>query len=137
MHRFNSSSSIARFRLTALVLCAKCVLVPVTAFLLVYSLGMNDHFLIKLSLLLIGACLGLQLFQVILAARTYCPLCRTPVLGRRNCVRHRKSRGLFGSHRLRVAVALLCTNSFRCPYCHEPSVLEVRKRGSEYANPRS
>ena len=28
--------------------------------------------------------------------------------------------------RLRVALAVLFTNSFRCPYCNEPSVLEVR-----------
>ena len=31
-----------------------------------------------------------------------------------------------GSHRLRVALAILCKNQFRCPYCNESTRMEVR-----------
>jgi hypothetical protein len=50
----------------------------------------------------------------------------TPVLGNKDCTKHRSAKTLLGSHRLRVAVSLLCTGRFRCPYCGEPTLLEVR-----------
>ena len=65
-----------------------------------------------------------------LAAKTRCPLCLTPVLATKGCSKHRNARTLLGSHRLRVAMSVLFKGRFYCPYCHEPSVLEVRqKRG--------
>ncbi len=65
--------------------------------------------------------------QWIVASRTGCPLCRTPVLAPRSCIKHRRARTFLGSHRLRVALAVLFKNQFRCPYCNEPTELEVRE----------
>jgi hypothetical protein len=67
-------------------------------------------------------------FQTLLAQRVRCPLCMTPPLGSKGCQKNRKARPLFGSHRLRVACAVLAKDHFRCPYCGEPTQLEVRER---------
>ena len=50
----------------------------------------------------------------------------TPVLAKKDCTKHRHARTFLGSHRLRVALAILFRNSFRCPYCNESTILEVR-----------
>ena len=34
---------------------------------------------------------------------------------------------LMGSHRLRVALAILFRNRFRCPYCNESTALEIQQ----------
>jgi hypothetical protein len=68
------------------------------------------------------------IYQWIISSRTNCPLCMTPVLAAKKCAKHHHARTFLGSHRLRVALAILFKNCFRCPYCHEPTVLEVRER---------
>jgi hypothetical protein len=84
------------------------------------------------DLTLIGVALVIPFFvlmfiQWIVASRTGCPLCRTPVLAPRSCIKHRRARSFLGSHRLRVALAVLFRNHFRCPYCNESTALEVRE----------
>ena len=32
------------------------------------------------------------------------------------------------SDRLKVATSIILRNNFRCPYCNEPTVLEIRQR---------
>ncbi|MCB1132344.1 MAG: hypothetical protein KDN05_14540 [Verrucomicrobiae bacterium] len=126
MHRFPSAAAIRRIRLAALWLVLKCLMVPASAALLVHGIVMHKIPMVHIGLGLAAASLVLQLLQVLFAARTFCPLCRTPVLAKKYCRKHRSARPLFGSHRLRVAAASLATGKFRCPYCGEPSSLEVR-----------
>lgn len=126
MHRFPSAAAIRRIRLSALLLVLKCLLVPVAAVLLVDGIVMHRIPLVHLGLGLATTAVILQLLQVLLAARTFCPLCRTPVLAKKYCRKHRSAKKLFGSYRLRVGTAVLLTGKFRCPYCGEPSTLEVR-----------
>jgi hypothetical protein len=126
MHRFRSKSAINRLRLAAFLLLAKYVLAVAAALLLLYSIGIGDHELIYISLGIVLLVVLMLILQWMLSARTQCPLCMTAVLARRGCVKHRNARRLLGSHRLRVSMAVLFTNSFRCPYCNEPTVLEVR-----------
>ena len=42
------------------------------------------------------------------------------------CSKHRDAKKLMGSHRLRVALAIVCKNQFRCPYGNESTTLELR-----------
>lgn len=126
MHRLRSKSAIYRLRFAALLLCAKCVLVPVAGGVLLYSLVVHDMKLTLIAMGLILLAVVVVIFQWLVSARTSCPLCMTPVLAKKSCTKHRHARTLLGSHRLRVAAAILCKNSFRCPYCHEPTALEVR-----------
>jgi hypothetical protein len=129
MHRLHSNAAIYRLRIAALLVCFKCVMAPVAAGLLCYALIIHDQ---KLTLMAVGLVLLTAFFAIlqwIVAARTSCPLCMTPVLAKKGCTKHRHARTFLGSHRLRVALTILLKNSFRCPYCNEPTLLEVRRSG--------
>lgn len=126
MHRFQSKSTIHRFRFVSLLFCLKAILMPVAALLLVYSVVLAKRHLVILSLILGGTALLLLIIQWATASRTRCPLCMTPVLAKKDCSKHRNARRLFGSYRLRVALSVLSKGRFHCPYCHEPSALQLR-----------
>lgn len=128
MHRFPSKSTIHRFRLIAFLLCFRCLAVPVAIGLLIYSFIHEDHALIIAAMGLGVVCVLMSLLQWLLAGRARCPLCMTSVLASRGCAKHRNARTLLGSYRLRVAMAILFRGAFYCPYCHEPSAMEVRSR---------
>jgi hypothetical protein len=128
MHRLRSRSTIYRFRFAALLLCFKCLLTPASAGVLVYSFVINDDQLTLIGLIMALVAICLVIAQWIVAARTNCPLCMTAVMAEKRCTKHRMSRTVCGSHRLRVALAILFRGSFRCPYCHEPTAMEVRVR---------
>lgn len=135
MHRFQSKSTILRLKFAALFICLRWIITPVAAGILVYSLIKHDILLTWVAMGLGIAAILVVIIQWILAARTRCPLCMTPVLATKQCSKHRNARTVFGSHRLRVALAVLFKGRFYCPYCNEPSVLQVRQRGVE-APPR-
>jgi hypothetical protein len=128
MHRFPSKSTIFRFKVVAFLLCFRYVALPAIVGLLVYSLIENDHELTIVALGLGLVCFLMSLMQWLLATRTRCPLCLTPVLASNGCSKHRHARTLLGSYRLRVAAKILFRDSFECPYCNEPSAMEVRSR---------
>jgi hypothetical protein len=128
MHRFQSQSTITRFRLASFLLCLKLLLIPGILGLLAYSIVESDHKLTYIALGAAGGTLMLAVLQFLLAGRARCPLCMTPVLASKGCSKHRNARTFFGSYRLRVALAVLFKGSFKCPYCNEPSVMEIRVR---------
>ena len=129
MHRFPNKSIINRFKLTAVLLCFKYLMIPVISGILIYSLVINDFKLTEISVALAIITVLASILQWLLAARTRCPLCVTPVLASIRCSKHRNARSFLGSHRLQVAVAILLTKRFRCPYCNETAAMEVRVRG--------
>jgi hypothetical protein len=126
MHKMPSVQSIRRIRVAAMLLLANCLLTPAAAGVLIHSFIIHDpqRSLIGLGMLLLGVIA--VLLQWLVSNRANCPLCMTPVLGNKDCTKHRSAKTLLGSHRLRVAVSLLCTGRFRCPYCGEPTLHEVR-----------
>ncbi len=128
MHRLRSRSAVIRFRLAALLVCAKCILSPAAAGTLVYAVMFHDKQLMMIALAIIVLAVCAVFFQWIIGTRTNCPLCITPVLSTSHCTKNRHAKTLFGSHRLRVSLAILFTNSFRCPYCNEPTAIQVRSR---------
>lgn len=128
MHQFRSKSTVLRFRLNALLLVLKYAVVPVISGLLVYSFYKSDHGLAIFTLGLGFITLVMGILQWLMASRTRCPLCMTPVLGSKVCSKHRHARSFLGSFRLRVALAVLFRGSFLCPYCDEKSAMEVRLR---------
>lgn len=129
MHRFPNRSVVTRLKLAALLLCMKCLMTPVVAGILIYSLVTYDLKLTEISMVLLAITALVAVLQWLLAARARCPLCQTPVLNASRCSKHRGARSLLGSHRLRVATAILFKGWFQCPYCNEPSAMEVRVRG--------
>ena len=138
MHHPHTLSAVRRFRVAALMLLSNRLLAPAAAGLLLVSLmTANQQWtliasgLAALSLVFVPA-------QWIAASRTGCPLCRTPVLAPKTCVKHRRAQTFLGSHRLRVALAIVFRNRFRCPYCNESTGLELRERlhGHETRRPQ-
>lgn len=137
MHHLRSASLVSRFRIAAFLLFVICFLASVAAVLLIQSIiAENFRFTIAGSGF---AALGLLLIipQWILGAHTNCPLCWTPVLAPRRCAKHRQAKTLMGSHRLRVALAVLFKKQFRCPYCNEPTAMELPSSPSNASGHRS
>ncbi|MGL4399957.1 MAG: hypothetical protein ACRCXD_08820 [Luteolibacter sp.] len=128
MHRFPSRSVIIRFKFAAFLHCLGAMMIPLVIGTLVYSIMTDDPALTKIGIILIGLTVLLAILKFLIGPRTRCPLCMTPVLASKGCSKHRHARTLFGSYRLRVAVAIVFRNSFKCPYCNESSELEVRTR---------
>lgn len=128
MHRFSSQSSIRRLRLAAFLLLASAVLIPVAAGWMARGILQQSQMHVAIGFGLALAAVAFLLLQMLVAQRVRCPLCMTPPLGTKSCQKNRKARPLFGSYRLRVACAVLAKDHFRCPYCGEPTMLEVRDR---------
>jgi hypothetical protein len=128
MHRFPSRSIIVRFKFAAILLCLGAMMIPVVVGTIVYSIMTDDPSLTKIGIVLLVLAVLVAILQFLVGQRTRCPLCMAPVLAPGRCSKHRHARTLFGSHRLRVAVAIFFRNSFRCPYCNESAELEVRTR---------
>ncbi|GAA5118350.1 hypothetical protein JIN84_16130 [Luteolibacter yonseiensis] len=128
MHRFQTKSAIIRLRFAAFFLGLLWILIPAAGGILVYSLVENDKTLTLVAMGVALAAICVMIIQWILAARTRCPLCLTPVLAVKRCSKHRNAKRLLGSYRLRAALMILFKGRFHCPYCNEPSVLEVRER---------
>jgi hypothetical protein len=128
MHRFRSHSIIARFRIVSLLIFLKLLMIPTSLGMIFYALFENDKPLLVKGTAASGLTICVAVTQWLLAARTRCPLCLTPVLAQKACAKNRNARKLFGSYRIRVAVGVLFKGSFRCPYCNEPTAMEVRDR---------
>ena len=126
-------------RLGALTLVLLGLSMMATVVLFVISLSTGDRALGLFGLG--GLALTFVLFVTyrIFAASAHCPLCRGPVLKESGAQRNRRARTLLRSHRLRVATSIIFTNTFVCPYCHEPTrcVVKERPKGGQVAKRRS
>lgn len=96
--------------------------------MLSYSLFYHDQQLTWVALGLGLLTLAIAIAQWVVGSQTRCPLCLTPVLTGKGCSKHRNARTTLGSHRFRVALSILFRDSFMCPYCHEPTAMQVRVR---------
>ena len=130
MHRFSHASMISRFRWSSFLFILRHVLLAAGLLMLGHAVYVDDRDRVFWGVGVLGASLVTALLQWILAARVRCPLCMTQVLAHKSCSRHRSARTLLGSHRLRVSVTVLFRGYFRCPYCGEPTAMEVRRRRS-------
>lgn len=128
MHHPRSIRAARRLRIASLLLLGSRLLIPAGGGLLLYSMLAGDRRLMIGGLigLMTGVLLGLG--QWMAAAHAGCPLCSTPVLAPMRCAKHREARRLLGSYPLRVALAIVFTDQFRCPYCNEPTAMDVKER---------
>lgn len=128
MHRLPSHYSVRRFRLAAFLLLFKWLVIGAATVLLGYSLCIGKNDLTHLAIGLFALSVPLTLALWLSAGRARCPLCIGNPLAHNACVTHRKTRRLFGSYRLYVALSILLKGRFRCPYCGEPAAIEVRPK---------
>ena len=128
MHRLPNHNSVRRFRWGAYLLFFKWLIIGSATALLVYSLSIRNPDLTHLAIGSFGLCLPVMLIQWIIAGRARCPLCLGTPLAHNACVTHRKTRLLFGSYRLYVALSIIFRGHFRCPYCGEVTAIAVRPK---------
>jgi hypothetical protein len=128
MHRLISNSSLRCFRFGTFTLLLFAV--SLVAFVLLGAAGLllGDQWIMQASMWLVPAVPVLGIGYLLFGLRARCPLCMNPPLVPRRCQKHRNARTLCGSHRFRVALAVLFTGKFTCPYCGEATRMEVRER---------
>jgi len=82
------------------------------------------------NLMILGSLLGTTLFfwalAMIASGSCRCQLCQTSNMRSLRCSRHRNSKKLLGSHRLRTSTSIIFKGSFRCTYCGEPFSLSPK-----------
>ena len=130
MHRLPNEGSLLRFRVAAVLILLKWPLVPGSLGFLLYALALGQPELIYSALGVIALTALMFIIQWLVATKCRCPLCIGLPLCNTGAMRNRNARRLFGSYRLRVALSTVMKSYFRCPYCGEPTVMEVRERGA-------
>lgn len=116
-----------RYRLVALLICLKWLLITALFGILAYSFFIKDRELIILAIKLAAVSGVVFLVRLLYAPTCQCPLCRVPLLSGQSCSKNSKAKTFLGSYRLRVALELLFLNRFRCPYCNEPTEMKSRR----------
>ncbi len=128
MHRLHSQSSLFRFRLVAYLLFLGPAVMTAGLVMLLYTIFVSHQDKLLYAALLMAAGFTLIIVQWVTSIRARCPLCLTPALAKKACSKNRNAKTLLGSYRMRAAASIIFRNRFRCPYCNEPTVLEVRPR---------
>jgi hypothetical protein len=129
MHRLPSSSTLWRFRVASVLMLLKFLSVPTSASFLCYGFISGENVWMLWAAVALAVGLGCIILNLMISGRLRCPLCMVPPLQNRGCSKHRNATTVLGSHKLTVALSILFKDSFRCPYCGEPTAMEVRQRG--------
>ena len=127
MHKLPNRATIMRYRLVALLICLKWLLITTLFGFLAYSFFIKDRELIILAIKLAAIPSVVFLVRLLYASTCLCPLCRVPLLSGQSCSKNSKAKTFLGSYRLRVALEILFLNRFRCPYCNEPTEMKSRR----------
>lgn len=127
MHKLPNKTSIIRFRVAALMVCVKTLLIFATILVYACSFITQLQELATIGLLLAGSIVILFPIRLAITSTCQCPLCRVPVLSGKACSKNMKAKSFLGSYRLRVALQILLKNRFRCPYCNETTEIKSRR----------
>lgn len=128
MHRLPSELTLRRFKITSFLVFFVWFCVPVVLGLLFLGFYTAQHHWLAWAAGVAGFGILCMIICFFLSGRVKCPLCMMPPLQNRRCSRHRTSETWLGSYKLKVAQSILFKGSFRCPYCGEPTAMEVRQR---------
>jgi hypothetical protein len=127
MHKLPNKSMVMRYRLVAILICLKWLLIVSLIGIFAYSFFVRDRELIIIGIQLAAVAGILSLVRALYAPTCKCPLCRVPLLSGQSCSKNTKAKSFLGSHRLSVARDILFLNQFRCPYCNEPTAMKSRR----------
>ncbi len=102
--------------------------------LVISTLGVLGYVIFSENEKLKDVLLGLNVASIILliiycplSSSVRCPLCQGRPIVRSGSSRNWKAKPLLGSHRLRVAGAVIFKNCFRCPHCGEVTAMQARE----------
>ncbi len=128
MHRLSSYQVLRRFRIVSLLLLLMFLSLPVAFGLLGYGVFSKDIELMRLAAMVLGLGIFLKMMIYIMSGRLKCPLCLGAPFRNLGCTRHKTAEKLLGSYQAEVAISVLFRDKFRCPYCGERTVMQVRER---------
>lgn len=120
---------LRRFKVAALLVVLMFLSSPTALGFLFYGLASGEYGWLPIAAGVFAAGLFFMVLNFVISSRLRCPLCMVPPLLNLGCSKHQTAETLFGSHRLTVALSILFKSSFCCPYCGEPTAMEVRLRG--------
>lgn len=129
MHKLPSSDTLRRFRVASLLILVMFVALPSAVGFALAGMLLEEMRWFVFAGVSVGIVLFCLTVNLALGARLRCPLCMVPPLQNRGCSKHRIAGRMLGSYRLKVAHSIMFKDSFRCPYCGEPTSMEVRQRG--------
>lgn len=132
MHRLASKSTLSRYRLVSLLIVLRWLCIPLAVGLMGWGVIIGEKELFSWGLVGAGVCFLLLILGFMLGGKLKCPLCMMPPMQNRGCAKHTNSATFLGSHPLKVAHSVLLKNHFRCPYCGEPTAMEVRARSGKW-----
>jgi hypothetical protein len=127
MHHYRSRTSAFIVLVAAVMVLGVCLSVPAAIAALILGLVLDEMFSMHMGLAFASAALILSVIRWWVGRSTFCPLCKTPVLGDARCSTHRHARRLFGSLRHYVAMTCIFRLKFICPYCNEQTSLRSEK----------
>ena len=125
MHQLHSISDVRRLRLASLLLLGNRLLMLTAMSMLLVSIFANDQYLMVFGSILVAASFVLIIALWIVASHAGCASCRASVLGPVGCVKHPRARRLLESNKLQAALAMMFKERFRCPYCNEPTAMQL------------
>lgn len=128
MHKLPSSETLRGFRVASLLVLAMVPMIPLAVGFGLCGVLFGEHRWFVFSAVAAGVGLSCMAASFLMAGRLRCPLCIMPPLRNQPCSKHRGAVRLLGSHRLEVARSVIFKGSFRCPYCGEPTAMQVRER---------
>lgn len=128
MHQPRTARTVRAMKLSALSFLMLATIVAVTVPLVAYALMESDRHLLGISLGLIGLGAIVLLVYRISGSSARCSLCSCPVMFSQSCSRNRNAKTVFGSYRARVAMGIVFTGKFVCPYCGEATLCSPRQR---------
>lgn len=131
MHRVRSNRQIFCLRLSAICFILMNATIIASISVVAFALWHADREIMEWALYLVIGVVATSLVYRISAGSASCPLCRSQPMLSKHCQRNRKAHRLFGSYRAIVSLCILFTNTFRCPYCGEPSRCQVKPRPGE------
>lgn len=130
MHRLSSHKIVRRFKIVSFLLLLMYPLLPVSIIILFYGVISRGFDLLYLVAIFFAFWIFLKILIYIKSKRLICPLCLGNQYREFGCIKHKKAEKLLGSYRAKVAVSILSKNMFRCSYCGENTVMQVRMRCS-------
>lgn len=128
MHCLPNQSTVKRFRLAALLILLKWLLIMGSLLLFGYALLVDRRDLSYLAISLFGLAGIVTIFHLIVGARTRCPLCLVPSFSHLRQSKSTKANHFLGSYRIFVALGVMFKDCFHCPYCAENIAIQIRQQ---------
>ena len=126
MYHLRSRSAVVQFKIASWVFVMKWLLLGAGCLGLVLAAAAINRNVMQLAVGLLGVGFLLSVVHWLQSATARCPLCLATPMVHRSCSKHRRAQRLFGSYRLRVALGVLSSRRFRCPYCGEITLVQTR-----------